>query len=146
MKRTWLTVALVLTIGFMGYQIAEAGPGWGGGYGCQNYGGPGGGQALDEESIAKRDKFFEETTELRKELSVKQAELGALMSQENPDEKKVASLTGDVFDLRNQLRTKANESGIQRGFGGSNFCDGPGCGGPGKGRGYGRRGYGPRGW
>ena len=149
MKKTLLAVLVALTVGFAGYQIAGADPGWGGGMGgpgygngyCQNYyGGPGGGQGLDKETIAKRNKFFDETTDLRKQLVVKRAELKALMHQDNPDEKKVANLTGEMFDLRNQLRKKAEESGIQGGFG-LNYCDGPGMG-----HRHGRRGDGPRGW
>lgn len=154
MKKTWLAVVAVVTMSVAGYQIANAGPGWGGmmgpgygGYGnCQNYGAGPQGQGLDEEALAKREKFFEETTDLRKQMAVKGAELEALMNQEQPDEKKVASLTGEVFDLRNQLRTKARESGIQRGFG-AGYCNGPYGGGPGMGRGYGRGGCGgPRSW
>ena len=152
MKKTWLAVAVVIAIGTVGYQIADAGPGWPGGmmghgYGyCQNYGGPMGQQALDEETIAKREKFFEETTELRKQLAVKHVELEALMNQENPDEKKVAKLAGETFDLRTQLRKTAQESGIQGGFG-PNFCGGRHHGGgPGMGWGRGHKGGGPRSW
>ncbi len=148
MKKTWLAIVAAVAVGLAGYQIAGADPGWGDGmmgpgygYGyCQNYYGGPGGQGPDEETIAKRNKFFEETVDLRKQLAVKRAEREALMSQDNPDEKKVAALTGEVFDLRNQLRKKAIESGIRGGFG-HDFCDGPGVG-----HRHGRRGFGPRSW
>ena len=45
--------------------------------------------------------FLEETKDTRKQLTVKRSERGALMSQDNPDEKKVAKLTGEIFNLKN---------------------------------------------
>jgi hypothetical protein len=47
---------------------------------------------------------------IRKQLAVKRSERRALMSQVNPDEKRVAALTGEIFDLRNLLDDKAKES------------------------------------
>lgn len=155
MKKIWLAVALVGTLSLVGYQIADAGPGWygggmmgsgymmGPGYGCNN-GPQAGGRALDEDAIKARDKFFEETNELRKEITMKNAEFTAVMNQEKPDEKKIAKLSGEIFDLRTQLREKAQKAGIRDGFG-PGYCQNF-CGGPGMGRGYGRHGYGHRGW
>lgn len=159
MKKIWLAVAMVGTLGLVGYQIADAGPGWNGGMMEPGYmmgpgygygGGPQqGARALDEDAIKARDKFFEETKDLRKELTVKNAELSAVMNQEKPDEKKVAKLSGEIFDLRTQMREKAQESGLHNGYGpgafGPGYCQNFG-GGQGMGRGYGRHGYGHRRW
>jgi Spy/CpxP family protein refolding chaperone len=68
--------------------------------------------------------FFAETKELRKEIVVKRSELDAMMLQDNPDEKKVAKLTGDLYDLKAEMEEKAEETfegkpgyGPGRGFG-----------------------------
>jgi hypothetical protein len=57
------------------------------------------------------------------------------MNSENPDAKRIAQLTGEIFDLREQLHAKAAESGLDlpgmRGLG----CGG--CAGPGQGPGLG---------
>lgn len=124
-----LALVVLLGISVFGYGMAEAGPGRHGRMGapgsggcCQFCGGPGSGAELDEESLAARDKFFNETVNLRRQVVVKSAEIDALMSRENPDEKKVGLLTGEVFDLKNQLHAKAEEYGIKAG---GYFCGGP---------------------
>ncbi|MHB8790886.1 MAG: hypothetical protein ACYDBT_13515 [Desulfobulbaceae bacterium] len=86
---------------------------------------------LDDKTIVARDKFLSETVALRKEMAVKRAEQEALMNSENPDAKRIAQLTGEIFDLREQLQAKAAESGLDvpgmKGFG-CGACDGPGPG------------------
>ena len=57
------------------------------------------------------------------------------MRQDNPDEKKVAQLTGEVYDLQTLMAKKADET----------FGDSPRYG-YGRGRGFGNCGGGPRGW
>jgi hypothetical protein len=41
---------------------------------------------------------------------VKRSELEALMRQDNPDEKKVAKLTGDLYDLQTAMSEKAEKA------------------------------------
>ncbi|MGV1098773.1 periplasmic heavy metal sensor [Thiovibrio sp. JS02] len=143
MKKTLLTIAAVATIGLAGFQLAEARP-WAGGPGYM-MGGPGCGQQVDEETAKAREKFFSETTELRKNMFAKRAELDAVLNATNPDEKKAAKLSAELFDLREAMHKKATESGIAgRGMGGGYFCNGPG-GGPGAGPGGRGMGYGPGG-
>ena len=51
------------------------------------------------------------------------------MLNENPDAKRVAQLTGEIFDLREQMHTKAQEKGINKigyGRGTGQRCGGPG--------------------
>lgn len=120
MKKLIATVALVATVGFFGIQQASAQRGMGAGIGnpdCwranqQNV------QVLDEESQKARIAFFDTTTELRKDMFVKRAEMRAVMNAENPDEKKAAVLAGELFELRTQIQAKADEAGWKGGMGG----------------------------
>ena len=135
-KKIILGVALVSAISVAGLQNASANP-WGGGPNkwqnsqcgqCDrsNYRGQ---AQLDEKSTEDYEKFRNETSDLRKEIAIRKAEKKALMLNENPDAKRVAQLTGELFDLREQLHTKAQEKGLSdvgynRGPG--QRCDGPG--------------------
>lgn len=135
MKKAMLTLAMVLAIGTAGYQIADARPGYGGGHGM------GGGAPyanLDEEALKAREAFYAATTELRKKITVKQSQLRAVMQGDNPDEAKVAALSGELFDLRNEMRSKAQEAGIRQGG-----CLGGGAGGMMGHGGQGTWGHGP---
>ncbi len=135
MKKTVLVFAALATIGLGGYQLAEAkpggcgcgmGPGWG------MMGGPGQGSVqMSEEDLKAKEKFYSETTELRKKMFSKKTELDAVMSGEKPDEKKAAKLSEELFDLRDQMQKKAQEAGLNKaGFG---------CGGSGMGMGFGHQ-------
>lgn len=64
----------------------------------------------------KHAKFLDETRELRKQLAVKQAGMRALMQASQPDSAQVAQFEGELFDLREQLRAKAQESGLPFGM------------------------------
>jgi len=137
MKKTLLAVAAIATIGLGGYQLADAQP-WGGGpgmgSGCAMMGGAGQGQGqMSEETLKARDKFFNETTDLRKKMVSKKTELDAVMSGEKPDEKKAAKLSEELFDLRDQMHKKAQEAGLVKA--------GVGCGGPGMDMGMGSGGH-----
>ena len=136
MKKTFLTLAVVATIGLAGFHVAEAHP-WGAGhhYGMGgNMMGQGYGYQLDEETAQARDKFLSETTELRKKMHAKRTELNAVLSSETPDEKKAARLSEELFDLREQMRKRADEAGLSKKGFGPGYCGGPGSG---QGMGYG---------
>ena len=135
-KKIVLGIVLVSAIAVAGLQNAGAGP-WGGG--PNKWGGPQcgecdgsgyrGQQQLDEKSIEARDAFLSETIELRKGIATRKAEKQALMRGENPDAKRVAQLTGELFDMREQLKNLAQEKGLEDvGF---NRGSRRGCGGPG---------------
>ena len=126
MKKYLAAAALIGLIGFNGISLANArgygygpGPGYGdcdGGRSCRAW--------YSEKNDEKTAAFREETKELRKEIVVKRSELDALMRQDNPDEKKVAKLTGDLFDLETRMGDKAEKA-----FGGSpGYGPGPGYG------------------
>ena len=140
MKKYIVAAALIGAIGFTGFSMANArgnygyGPGQGngdcGGYGnCNN-------SSYSEVDDEKVNVFYESTKDTRKEIVVKRSELDAMMLQDNPDEKKVAKLTGEIYDLQTMMEQKATVA-----FGDS----------PRKGSGRGRGGYGncsrgPRNW
>lgn len=117
MRRFLIAVSLVGVVVFATMQVVSAGP-WGNngfGPGCGNCNAYGGGQTVaDDEPEGNRQKFLDETTALRRQIEVKNAELAALMNQENPDEKRAASLAGELYDLRNQLQEKAGAAGFGR--------------------------------
>lgn len=120
MKKYLAAAALIGLIGFTGISMANArgnfgpGPGYGdcgGSRYCSNW-------SYSEKSDEKSAAFFEETKEIRKEIVVKRSELDALMRQDNPDEKKVAKLTGDLYDLETQMGEKAEKAfGDRPGYG-----------------------------
>jgi hypothetical protein len=121
MKKLLVTVAMIGLLGFAGIQIASAHGGYaqGGGYGnC--------GQYYDGDNTKDNvtwEEFRAETNDIRKSIVVKRSELRALLNQDNPDEKRVAQLTGEVFDLQTELDKKADTKGIT---GRSNYGHGSG--------------------
>ena len=74
----------------------------------------------DAEAI---EKFRVETNSTRKEIVVKRSELNALLRNDNPDEKKVAKLTGDLYDLETELEAKAESTGVRNRY---SYGHGPG--------------------
>ncbi len=67
----------------------------------------------DTEAI---ENFRAETNSIRKKIVVKRSGLNALLRNDNPDEKNVAKLTGDLYDLKAELETKAKAAGIDNRF------------------------------
>ena len=148
MKKTLVVTALVVSMGFLGWQQASANRGMGGGPGmgggCQK-GGAGYSQ-LDAASKAKVDKFYDETKDLRKQLVMKNTEKAALMHGENPDAAKAAKLAGEIFDLQESMQAKTEAAGVEGliGCGGCQSMMGQGMGrGMGKGMGHGMMNAGP---
>ncbi len=93
----------------------------------------------------KHAQFLDETKELRRQLAVKEAGMRALMQSAQPDNAQAAQLAGELFDLREQLRAKAQASGLPMGMmgghhgmgmgkgkGGCGPCDGSGPNGGGR--------------
>jgi len=123
MKKILLITALIGTIGFAGIQIASAHGGFRGGPGPGCCGGYYDGQPNYVEKDPKAwEAFRKETQDIRREIAVKRSELAALMSQKNPDEKKAAELTGQLYDLHTKLEEKAAEKGFDK----ESFEHGPG--------------------
>ena len=116
MKKTITAAALIAALSFAGIQIASAHGGryfgsnnYGPGY-CGNYYNDSTGYT--EEEFAALEKFRDDTKAIRKEIVIKRSELNALEGKDNPDETKVAKLTGELYDLEVELETKAEAAGI----------------------------------
>ena len=116
MKKIVTAAALISVLTFAGIQSVSAHGGryfsnnnYGGGY-CGNYDADS--KGLTEKDQAAFEKFKDDTSTIRKEIVVKRSELNALMRQDNPDEKKVAKLTGDLYDLATDLDNKAEAAEI----------------------------------
>lgn len=110
MKKYLMAAALIGAIGFTSFSMANARGNYGYGPG-PGYGDCGGAGYCNNAAYYDRDNkeataFFEETKDTRKQIIVKQSELDALMRQDNPDEKKVAQLTGEIYDLQSLMEDK----------------------------------------
>lgn len=118
MRKKIAVIVLVTGLGFAAVQQASAG--WGNstraGVNCGNCPQLQMNQntQLDQATLDKLDKFYQDNTDLKRSMVVKNAELRALMRSENPDATKVANLTGEVFDLRVSLQAKAKEAGVDQ--------------------------------
>ncbi len=69
-----------------------------------------------ENTIKKVAGFLAGTKDLRRQVFIKRAEKRALMHVANPNAQEVAKVSGELFDLKNSLREKAEAAGIERGF------------------------------
>ena len=115
MKKT-LAAALIAAMTLAGIQTVSAhggrffgadnyGPGYCGNYDNENRG-------ITEANQEAIRKFLNDTATIRKDIVVKRSELNALLSKDNPDETKVANLTGELYDLEETLGSKAEAAGI----------------------------------
>jgi Spy/CpxP family protein refolding chaperone len=127
MKKIVTVLTILSLIGFASYKAASAhggkyfgGNNYGPGY-CGNYYNDSTGYT--EEDLAALEKFRNDTKVIFKEIVVKRSELNALMRKDNPDETKVAKLTGDLYDLEAELETKADAAGIDNRYA---YIHGPG--------------------
>lgn len=100
-----MTTGLALAI----TQAATASPGYRGSpQGCQQMM-----EGYQNQVTQKaKEKLLNETTEIRKQIAQKRAAMRATMQSENPDVNAVAVLAGELFDLREQMRVKAQELGL----------------------------------
>jgi len=118
MKKILIAAALVGVMSFAGISMVNAhgrhgfdpdrgygvSDGYGSDYGyCRN-------RSYSDQDKEKAAAFLESTKKIRKQIAVKRSERRALMKQENPDEKRVAQLTGEIFDLRDTMAEKAKET------------------------------------
>jgi Spy/CpxP family protein refolding chaperone len=123
MKKLVTAAALIGAISLVGIQTASAHSG--------NYSNNSdycGSYSTDERTFTEKDteafeKFRAETNSVRKGIVVKRSELNALLRNDNPDEKKVAKLTGDLYDLEAELEAKAETTGVRNRY---SYDHGPG--------------------
>jgi Spy/CpxP family protein refolding chaperone len=123
MKKLITTTALIGAISLAGIQIASAHSGnysnnndYCGSYSTND-------RTFTEKDAEAIEKFRAETNSTRKEIVVKRSELNALLRNDNPDEKKVAKLTGELYDLETELEAKAEKTGIRNRY---SYKHGPG--------------------
>jgi hypothetical protein len=114
MKKVIATAAIMSMISLAGVQAVSAHGGryyssnndYCGAYGTYD-------NAYTEKDTEAFEKFQAETNSLRKDIFVKRSELNALLRNDNPDEKKVAKLTGELYDLETELEAKAEKTGVR---------------------------------
>ncbi len=113
MKKLITAAAIISVISLAGIQVASAHSDnysnnydYCGSYSTDN-------RAVTEKDTEAIEKFRVETNSIRKEIVVKRSELNALLRNDNPDEKKVAKLTGDLYDLQSELEEKADKAGVR---------------------------------
>ena len=123
MKKLITAAALIGAISLAGIQTASAHNGnYSNNYDyCGSYG-------TDDRTFTEKDaetveKFRADTNSARREVVVTRSELNALLRNDNPDEKKVAKLTGDLYDLETELEAKAETSGVRNRY---SYDHGPG--------------------
>ncbi|MFC1837334.1 periplasmic heavy metal sensor [Thermodesulfobacteriota bacterium] len=111
MKKLVTAAAIISIISLGGIQMASAHSGYSnnndycGSYSTDD-------RTYTEKNVEAIEKFRTETNSIRKDIVVKRSELNALLRNDNPDEKKVAKLTGDLFDLETELEAKAEKTGV----------------------------------
>ena len=113
MKKVITVAALISAISLAGIQIASAH----GGYYSNNYDNCGSygtnDRTFTEKDTQAIEKFRADTNSVRKGIVVKRSELNALLRNDNPDERKVAQLTGELYDLETELAEKAETTGVR---------------------------------
>lgn len=136
MKMRISLLVFVSLLFIAGSALAQQGHGqhMGGGYGMQ------GGQYYGTPQQSENyQKFMNETQQLRRQLRQDQAQLNALLMQDNPDPQQLKQLNQRIAETRTELQLKANQFNLQ---GECPYCGGPMGPGMGHGMGYGMH----RGW
>ena len=119
-------VAASIIVGFTALNASAWGNrGMGPGYGMMY------GNGID---TTERQKFLDETKEIRIEIAADQAELSALMAGDNPDSAKVRELSESIATKQITLQEKSSEYGWGNGPSNRNFRRGPGFAGGGCGQ------------
>ena len=97
-------LALALTVGLAASSWARP---WGGGMGC----GMMGAMNLTPDQAGKlfdlKQKFMNDTADVRKQMVVKHAELAALWKAEKPDEKAIVAKQKELNALKGQMQEKS---------------------------------------
>jgi zinc resistance-associated protein len=108
MKKVFVGLAVLLSLGLVASQASAWGPYYGG---CGIWG-PGGGYYGDVNPSTTQQSFLNDTAKLRKDLAGKEAAYDALTAQPNSDPKQAAKLSQEIFEIRNQLQAKARSYGF----------------------------------
>lgn len=111
-KKKILIVAMVASLGLAGLQQVSA-RGWNDGD-CDCYNNNARYQTLDESTKTKIEAFQASSLQLRKQMAMKRAEKTALLEAQTPNPQAVSKVAGEIFDLRQAIKEKANEAGLTR--------------------------------
>jgi len=111
MKKSIIIVSSVVFIALFTGSVFAFGPGMGmKGGGCRGFGGQ---EALNDLSKEQKDefttlrqKFIDETYELRASKQQKHQEMRMLMETSTPDRAKLSKLSGDILDIEKKLSEK----------------------------------------
>lgn len=120
MKKKIIATILItgLTLGGVTLASANKGMRWNGNQNQQNVNCPMIGQngmaQLDPAIQEKIDTFWDENMGIKREMAVKSASLKALMRGDNPDPETAAKITGELFDLRAELKDRAEAAGVEQ--------------------------------
>jgi peptidoglycan hydrolase CwlO-like protein len=68
---------------------------------------------LDEKTKEQYTKYNNETEELRKKMFSLKAEMRAVMNSQTPDSKEAGRLAAEMFDIKEHLKKKAEEIGLE---------------------------------
>jgi len=134
-KGLFLVLVAALGLGLMTADSAWAGP-WGRG-GCW---GAGANPTPEQASqvFDLKQKFFNDTADLRRQMALKRAEMAALWNSQSPDQNQISAKQKELWALREQLQAKATTYQAEAGKI-APLGYGPGLGmGPGGGKGRGR--------
>jgi zinc resistance-associated protein len=116
MKATKMSLVVLLTLALT---VGLAASSWAGPWGHGGGGGMGGGMGcgmmgamnLTPEQAGKlfdlKEKFRNDTAQVRKQMIVKRTELAALWKAENPDEKAITAKQKELNALRGQMQEKS---------------------------------------
>ena len=107
MKKVVVGLAILASLGLIASQALAWGP-----YGGCGMRGSGGGYYANVDPSPAEQNFLNDTVKLRKDLADKEAEYDALMDQPNPDPKRANQLSQEIFEIRSQLRAKAESYGF----------------------------------
>ena len=147
-KHTLTAIGIIVAIVLVGGWAFAHGP-----WGKRGYGGPGYGREYSYSNLspeqkeklqAQEQKFYEDTAELRKELSQKSLELRGLWKDPKADPEKIRAKQKELFELHRRIQERALEHRLairellpEEGIGQGTWGSGYGMGyGPHHGRGH----------
>jgi zinc resistance-associated protein len=112
MKKTLILITALIAVGFLATQAFSWGPGkgmggYGGGFSCpgiDRYADNDLTDAQREELTSLRQKFIDDTYELRSSMMQKHNEVRLLMETSQPDRAELSRLNTEISDLMKQLQ------------------------------------------
>jgi|GEM_PF-2287358 len=123
MKKLIFAMAAIVVLGTLSYRIADADQYSRGGYG---YGCNGPGYAWSapgKVNFEAREKFYEESKEIRQQLFEKRGEYADVLNTDPVDKAKARELWGEIYGLQTEIEKMAADKNVF--LGGPDYCLGP---------------------